>query len=876
MGQPAPTFHDVICAIYGEDFDPRTIHHTSFSGDPHDKESAHWHGNRLSGRMLPDGRTVAPLGGDANHFLCMGLMDPLKPGRSLRHVIGHVAFWMDDIGTKTPQEKVDAFIKATGLEPVLVVQTSPGNRSYTWAFERVMEDGSFEAQTVAAVRHGLKVGGWGDPATQEPARYMRSGFGINGKAKYRELDGSPFKVEIVEFNPGARLLDAGRERFAREILGPDWKDDVQSGKYLSSAHLAAQAGGGAGSSNDRRATMDDPLVKLAAAIGLDPQPSTRPGVIDCHCPNEGAHTGGDPTGYAIINDGMSFCNHASCQHLNSVDFQEMMIEAYDARIEAGKLFGTIIDNPFGPGLIEAGTGEVLPASTGSGFLAVARFEGVSTAQGVDPKQARHDAIEQAEELAQRKAEKTRQKEADRDALLDQLYDRFVYVDAGEVFWDRKISELVSPSRLDRDEEVLKVFPLKTGEKRASNLLLNAVGRMEHVHNLVVQPYRADRKPNTDIVTIDGPGGKQRAINTFKPTRIGFRPGIPQKFIDHLDFLFGSQPDVRDYLLEYMAFCVQHPAVKTSVIPLIGGPPGIGKDLLLQAFFKLLGTHNVTSISAAKLSGNFNEYLLSPVIHMGEFSLAGRDGDKAYDRLKEFSSPNPVPVEINPKYGKTFKTEVGPKFIATTNNRDSLAHVDDEDRRIFVAWTDAVRLIGPGYGSGRGTDPYYDDIAAYLTDIDNLEMIHHYLMNLPIKNFNPNKAPPRTAARHETLVASLSGVARFVYDLMTDGDFAGRKVVTFTEIEARALGAENPAVRSHVHHWAIARGLHAAGCQKIARTLINGKQVQLWTGSCVVVGGGAVLRGALAPAEKKDLVDDLDLARVTFQDEQLAAANTLVA
>ena len=61
-----------------------------------------------------------------------------------------------------------------------------------------------------------------------------------------------------------------------------------------------------------------------------------------------AHTGGDETGYAFINPGMSFCNHASCAHLRSPDFENMIVERYDQIIADGLAGGTIFGNPFGP------------------------------------------------------------------------------------------------------------------------------------------------------------------------------------------------------------------------------------------------------------------------------------------------------------------------------------------------------------------------------------------------------------------------------------------------------------------------------------------------------------------------------------------------
>lgn len=395
-----PTLRDVVDALF-PGVDPRSIHMTSFPGDPYKKEDAKWFGRRLSGKAHSESWTVAP-GADENSYLCMGVLDPNIPGRSVANVIGHVAFWLDDVGTKVDRDRVEKFIREHALKPTLVVETSLGNFSYFWAFEKTIpEDGSFEAQTVQAVRTTLKTDGWSDPAVQDAARYMRSGFGVNGKQAYLDPDtGEPFKVRIESFAPGNRV---DVEAFASAIMGPDWRNDVLSGKYLTSAQIVS---GNVPVKSERRATMDDPLVKLAMEVGLDPQPSTRPGVIDCHCPNEAAHTGGDPTGYAIINDGMSYCHHASCQHLRSPDFQDMMVARYDDQVAAGLTSGTLMDNPFGPGILDVATGKRVP-SNGKAFLARARFEGV----GLEPGKMGAEAVEElraeADALAKRHGDATK-------------------------------------------------------------------------------------------------------------------------------------------------------------------------------------------------------------------------------------------------------------------------------------------------------------------------------------------------------------------------------------------------------------------------------------------------------------------------------------
>lgn len=814
-----PSLHDIVAAIFGRAFNPKMVHVASFAGDPHNKDEARWHGRRLFGNEI--------LPATNNNFLCMGRLDPTTMGRSLRDVTHHVAFWMDDVGTKVPLARVRQLIADTGLRPTLVIETSPGNFSYTWALAPHVEEvpDHFDAQTVAAVRHRLKADGWGDPAAQDAARYMRLP-GINGKAAYRQEDGSPFQSRVVEFEPANIVTLAD---FAGAILGADWIEDVKSGRYAPSQVLMSSVAG----NNDRAASMEDPLVKLAEAVGLFPQPSTRPGVIDCHCPNEANHTGGDPTGYAIINDGMSYCNHASCQHLRSPDFQDLMIEKYDQQVQAGLMFGSLVENPLGPGIVDSVTGEEVPA-TGAGFLARARFENAPVE--VD---GRTPGME-AEELAERQRVRRAESEADAEAARQRLMSNLVYVDEAEAFWHKSKHTLMTPTRLERDEDVLVLFEVGlSGKKRAPHVLLNS--GMVHVDTLVSLPG------GKDVEVIKGKDGKPRtAINTYSPTEIGRRKGTPTKFIAHIANMFPNEPDTAKYLIEAMAWMLQNPNASSEVVVLLGGDPGIGKDFVLGCFKKLAGEHNVANTDTASLLDGFNDFLTSPYVYLGEFTLAGREGRQAYNALKSLTTPDLR--RINPKYGKAYYTRVAPRFFATTNDTDALANVPEEDRRVFVGWSYAVRQHGAAGGASTPmSDAYFDDLWKTYNQTAELEILHDYLLTLPITVFNPHKAPIRTAARHQLLLSSLSASARFAYDLVVDGDLSGRTVISYKEVEQRALASDNQQVKGRVNHRQLREGLLLAGCKSLGQVRIGKDKPSLWTGSCLPSDG------ALTEADRKRLM-----------------------
>ncbi|MBN9348267.1 MAG: hypothetical protein J0I48_19065 [Devosia sp.] len=844
MGE-SPTLNEIVAAIFGPDFDPKTIHFASFPGDPHNKDDARWHGHRLT-----TGDETLPKGN--NNFLCMGALDPTKTGRSLADVTHHVAFWMDDVGTKVPLERVKQLTQRPGMAPVLIIETSPGNYSYIWRLDKAVEElpDDFDAQTVTAIRHTLKADGWGDPAAQDHVRYMRLP-GINGKTAYRQADGAPFQSRVVEWSPSnvVRLED-----FAAAIMGATWFEDVRSGRFAPAQVLA-------GASNDRAATMDDPLVRLALAVGLSPQPSTRAGVIDCICPNGANHTGGDQTGYAIINDGMSYCNHASCQHLRSPDFQDMMIEAYDAQVQAGIMFGTIVENPLGVGLLDAKTGEVVPA-TGTGFLASVRFENAAVDTGMGS--AGQSLVEAAEEVALRMSDAE-------DARYQYVADRFVAVDQTGSFWDLKYGQLIGPDLFDRDGGVLQHFKLATGKNRASTLALNHHS-MRHVQTLACRPGEPV------ITTTRGPKGDPiPAVNTYAPANIRRVTGVPQKYLDHLGHMFAGQQQTVDYWLDYQAWRLQNPGAHTSIIALFGGNPGTGKDFLLEQFFKMVGQHNVGRATVKELMSEFNEAVLLPTVYLDEFSLAGKDAQFGYNKLKSLASPTGVSITINPKYGKKFKTQVSTSVLASTNDTDSLEGVGTDDRRFFIAWTFANKLVGQHPVTTPMSEAYFQDLWDHYEQPDSIGILYDFLMKRNVQHFNPMGAPPRSAARHSTLVASLSTASQFVYDLVTAGPLANRKVISSEEVRALALASDDPGVKNHTSPKALARGLQAAGCVSINRAgsdnnqvrVSGGQRVRLWSGACVVANNAQVV-GAVSEQERDVLLGSPDKARDLFEAEVAAS------
>jgi hypothetical protein len=122
---------------------------------------------------------------------------------------------------------------------------------------------------------------------------------------------------------------------AKGVFGPNWRSLPIKGKLPQTAAATTTA-----TARKRNASLSDPLVVMAAEIGLNPTPKGN-GVIDAICPNVAAHTpdGREETGFAFLSDGTCACQHGHCAGLKSPDFGRMIRERFNAEMAARRAIG---------------------------------------------------------------------------------------------------------------------------------------------------------------------------------------------------------------------------------------------------------------------------------------------------------------------------------------------------------------------------------------------------------------------------------------------------------------------------------------------------------------------------------------------------------
>lgn len=152
---------------------------------------------------------------------------------------------------------------------------------------------------------------------------------------------------------------------------------------------------------------------------------------------------------------------------------------------------------------------------------------------------------------------------------------------------------------------------------------------------------------------------------------------------HLAAIF-ERPEDAELLLDYLAFCVQHPGVKINWAFVIWGHRGIGKTLLAEMMRAVLGSRNVKPLDASILKTSFTDWATNrQLTFVEEIRIDGRERFELLNRIKTFMTNETI--SINPKGEKPYETANVTNYVLFTNHTDALP-VDEEENRYYPAYT----------------------------------------------------------------------------------------------------------------------------------------------------------------------------------------------
>lgn len=221
------------------------------------------------------------------------------------------------------------------------------------------------------------------------------------------------------------------------------------------------------------------------------------------------------------------------------------------------------------------------------------------------------------------------------------------------------------------------------------------------------------------------------LNLYRPATIKLGNAAEAK--PWVDLVKSVYPDEYEHIIKYFAQRVQHPEVKINHCVVLGGPPGIGKDTILEAVKHAVGPWNFLEVAPGDLFKPFNGYVKSVILRISEARDLGEFNRYAfYEHTKTLMAAPPDVLRCNEKFLREHSVFNVTGVVITTNHKTDGIYLPDDDRRHFVAWSTVTKESFP--------DNFWQEFWRWYHN-GGLEHVAAYLSEYDLTGFDP-KAPPQ--------------------------------------------------------------------------------------------------------------------------------------
>lgn len=257
------------------------------------------------------------------------------------------------------------------------------------------------------------------------------------------------------------------------------------------------------------------------------------------------------------------------------------------------------------------------------------------------------------------------------------------------------------------------------------------------------------------------------------------PGDPAAAGPWLDHIRRIYPQEADHIIAWLAHRVQRPGEKVNHALVLGGGQGIGKDTLLEPVRDAVGPWNVSEISPTALLREFNGFVKSVILRINEARDLGEDNRFAfYDHTKIYTAAPPEVLRCNEKNLREYSVINCCGVVYTTNYKASGIYLPADDRRHFVAWSEAERT---------DFEADYWNVLYRWFNTGGRGHVAAYLRALDLSDFDPKAPPRKTAAFWHIVNAARPAEEAELHDLLEKMERPD--ALTLRDLSAAALGAD---------------------------------------------------------------------------------------
>jgi hypothetical protein len=220
----------------------------------------------------------------------------------------------------------------------------------------------------------------------------------------------------------------------------------------------------------------------------------------------------------------------------------------------------------------------------------------------------------------------------------------------------------------------------------------------------------------------------------------------------------SNPRYFNWLMTWLAMLVQEPDNKPGSTVVITGDKGTGKSTVFDYINQLLGRHGITVSQRKQIVGQFNSHIATALLMVCEEAFWAAD-PQAEGVLKDLITNKSVLIE---KKGRDPIQSSNYTRLALISNSEWVvpATLKDE-RRFFVLRCATTR---------RSDLKFFGAIREQMEDKGGLEALMYDLLHWePVEGtFASLYMPPKTSHLQQQQVESLSGIQKFMLELIRSG------------------------------------------------------------------------------------------------------------
>lgn len=205
--------------------------------------------------------------------------------------------------------------------------------------------------------------------------------------------------------------------------------------------------------------------------------------------------------------------------------------------------------------------------------------------------------------------------------------------------------------------------------------------------------------------------------------------------------------VVDWVLNWLAYPLQHPGAKLASALVFHGPQGTGKNLFFEAIASIYGRYALV-VGQDQLEDKFNDWVSQKLFLIGDEVVARQELYHQKNKLKALITGETIQINTKMLPLRTEENHVNVVFLS--NEQQPLA-LEQDDRRYFVIYTPP-----------RNDDDLYGRVAACLAGGGAAAMLH-CLMQRDLSEFGPHSRPLMTRAKADLIELGMRAPDRFAHD-----------------------------------------------------------------------------------------------------------------